>query len=932
MSRVAAAVAGMFLVLGLSSGATAAGKIVNTISPDRLWEATPVQTGTALAAGADFAPPVGRSYRLKERAAKKVLARAPMERTAAARAGKRRITVPTPEGDFLQLRVEQAPILTPALRRRYRSNRTYRARGVQDPTVTARLDFTRAGFHAQVITDKGTFNVDPEGTGKQKTYRAYWKSDLPARPFSCGVVTTLADSLFDVELSPSLPSGADLRTYRLAVTAAGEYTQFFGSETAAEAQIETTMNRVIGIYEHEVAISFVIVALNIYTDPATDPFDGDSMSGALLNQNRDDLNLHVGADNYDIGHILSRGGGGGLAGLGVVCGPDKGRGGTMSSSPSGDAFDVDYVAHEIGHQLGGNHTFNGTTSNCGGGNRSASSAYEPGSGTTIMAYAGICAAEDVQPHSDDYFHTRSFEEITSFRTIGAGALCGTLAATGNTVPIVDAGADYTIPRATPFALTAAGSDADVGDDLTYCWEQYDLGAATPPDNMADGPLFRSRPPTTDPMRVFPRFADLMSGAPTPWERLATVNRELTFRVTARDGHADGGGADFDTMVVTVAGDPFVVSAPASGETLECGGPETLSWDVGGSGALAANVRASISTDAGAAFADLLPSTPNDGSEPFTVPTVLTSGGGRILLEGLGNIFFNLSGPFSIADTLDPDITAPDDVTSECTGPAGTPVADLGTPVTSDLCDPTLVVTNDAPASFPLATTIVTWTAEDDSGNTGADTQSVTVQDTTPPVIIAPPDVTAECTSPAGTPVELGWPTVSDVCDPTLVVTNDAPALFPLATTTVTWTARDDSDNTASAAQLATVVDTTPPEISLSVSPTVLWPPNHKMQAISATITVSDICDAVPAVRLVSITSNEPDNGLGDGDTVEDIQGASLGEDDREFELRAERSGKGNGRVYTITYEAMDASGNTAVARATVKVPKSQGTKVLASTP
>ena len=930
MRRAAVAVAVLSLAQCLSIGAAAAGKVAPAVSSDRLWTAAAAPTASARTVGARAAPRVSRSFRLNEPAAKQALARAPMERTAAARAGKRTMTVPTPEGAFLSLRIEQAPILAPALQRRFPGTRTYRARGVQDPTVTARLDFTRAGFHAQVITDKGTFYVDPTATGGQRVYRSYWKSDLPARSFTCGVETPLAEGLFDLALSPTFPSGTDLRTYRLAVTATGEYASFLGGRTAAENQIQTTMNRVAGIYEREVAIRFTVVAMNVYTDPATDPFPtGNIVNGELLDQNRDDLDAKVGSGNYDIGHILSQGSGGGLAGIGVTCGPDKGRGGTSLGTPSGDGFDVDYVAHEMGHQMGGLHTFNGTTDSCGNaGQRSAATAFEPGSGTTIMAYAGICGAENVQPHSDDYLHSVSFEQITTFRN-GAGA-CGTLISNGNTVPIVDAGADYTIPRETPFALTAAGSDFD-GDALTFCWEQIDAGAAPPPQNMADGPLFRSRPPTSEPTRVFPPLADLLSGAPTPWERLATVDRALNFRVTARDNHPGQGGVDYDSMVVTVAGEPFLVTAPASGATLECGGGETLAWSVGG-GAVAADVRARISINAGATFADVLASTPNDGSEPFTVPAALT-GDARILLEGLGNIFFNLSGPFSIADTQAPEIASPPPVTAECTEPAGSPVAALGTPVASDVCDPTLLVTNDAPALFPLATTTVTWTARDDSGNFDTATQSVTVRDTTAPLITAPADLKAECSGPAGTPVAaLGTPVASDLCDTTLLVTNDAPALFPLAATTVTWTAQDDSDNSSTDVQVVTILDATAPRITLTVSPTELWPPNHKMATIRASIAVSDVCDAAPAVRLVSIASNEPDNGLGDGDTVDDITGAAFGQDDREFQLRAERSGKGGGRVYTITYEVRDASGNASLAKATVKVPKSQGTKAVASAP
>lgn len=210
------------------------------------------------------------------------------------------------------------------------------------------------------------------------------------------------------------------------------------------------------------------------------------------------------------------------------------------------------------------------------------------------------------------------------------------------------------------------------------------------------------------------------------------------------------------------------------------------------------------------------------------------------------------------------------------------------------------------------------------GSTSANCSSqVTIQDTTDPTITAPADVTVECAAPGGTAVALGTPTVSDVCDASLTVTNDAPALFPLGPTLVTWTARDDGGNETTDTQLVTVQDTTLPVLTLSLAPTRLWPPNHKLHRITATISATDVCDSFPEVTLLSVVSDEPDNGLGDGDTTGDIQNAVFGTDDRVFELRAERQGKGDGRFYTATYQAEDDSGNTTPAEATVEVPKSQ---------
>jgi hypothetical protein len=201
---------------------------------------------------------------------------------------------------------------------------------------------------------------------------------------------------------------------------------------------------------------------------------------------------------------------------------------------------------------------------------------------------------------------------------------------------------------------------------------------------------------------------------------------------------------------------------------------------------------------------------------------------------------------------------------------------------------------------------------------------VKVQDTTPPVIVAPSAVTVECSGPSGQAVALGTPITGDVCDPSLTVSNDAPALFPLGTTTVTWKATDDAGLMATATQTVVVEDTTPPEITLALSPTTLWPPNHELYAIAAAIEVSDICDADPQVTLLSAVSDEPDDSTGDGHTGNDVRGADIGTDDRTFQVRAERKGNGDGRIYTVHYQAEDGSGNTTPAEGTVSVVKSQG--------
>ena len=255
--------------------------------------------------------------------------------------------------------------------------------------------------------------------------------------------------------------------------------------------MNTSMARVNGLFERDVCLTMELVPNNdqlIFFNGNTDPFTNNS-GGTMLSENINTCNSIIGSANYDIGHVFSTGGGG-VAYLGSPCGGSKAGGVTGGGSPVNDPFDVDYVAHEMGHQYGGNHTQNNSC------NRASSAAYEPGSATTIMGYAGICAP-NLQSNSDDHFHNHSINEMVAFTVNGNGNTCASISATGNGVPTVSAGADgLTIPSSTPFELTETGSDPD-GDAVTYNWEQYDLGPSTasgdnnltnPSDNQ---PIFRS---------------------------------------------------------------------------------------------------------------------------------------------------------------------------------------------------------------------------------------------------------------------------------------------------------------------------------------------------------------------------------------------------------------------------------------------------------
>jgi hypothetical protein len=349
-------------------------------------------------------------------------------------------------------------------------------------------------------------------------------------------------------------------------------------------------------------------------------------------------------------------------------------------NPIGDPFWVDYVAHELGHQFGANHTFNnGSNGSCAGGNRNASTAYEPGSGSTIMAYAGICGStNNLQNNSDPYFHSASLDEMNAHLS-SVGVPAG--ASTGNTIPQnISAGPDLTIPANTPFALTASATDPD-GDTLTYTWEQLDLGPAqslTDADN-GSSPLFRSFAPDTSPTRTFPRLSDLLENSTAKGERMPTQSRTINFRVTVRDNRAGGGGVDKDDRVITVdsGSGPFEVTFPTSSVSLPSGS-QTITWDVANTNQAPVNaprVSLLLSTDGGITYPiTLISDTPNDGAEMVNIPPINTSSA-RIKVSADNHIFFDISNAdFSIETPTTPSLFVEDLLIPE--GDSGSSIAQV----------------------------------------------------------------------------------------------------------------------------------------------------------------------------------------------------------------------------------------------------------------
>lgn len=582
------------------------------------------------------------------------------------------IVLPMPDGTKAKFRIWKSSVMAPGLASQFPQIVTFTGQGIDDKYATIKLDFTELGFHAQIKSVvAGDSYIDPYAKQDINNYIIYKKSDLiDKNPRSCGVKdeedSPLGKKNAQKTVAPSV--GNQIRVFRLAVACTGEYAvAATGTATPTVAQtlsaIVTSVNRVNGVYEQEVASRLVLVdneANVVFTNATTDPFNGNNNAGTLINESQTQIDLLIGNANYDIGHTFSTGGGG-LAGLGVICNAtNKGRGITGSPNPVGDPYDIDYVAHEVGHQFGGPHTFNATTGSCSG-NRSAANAVEPGSGITIMAYAGICGStNNLASNSIPTFHTKSYQSIT---TKVQSTTCQVTLPVNNFAPIVNAGGDYTIPKSTPFRLEGSATDID-NNPLTYSWEQNDVGPAgdwnAPTGNA---PLFRSYVPVTVPYRYFPKLTDVINGTVSKGEVRPSYARTMEFRLTVRDNNAGCAGVANDDAIITVDGNsgPFNVTAPATSVSWAGNSTQTVTWDVANTTAFpvnAATVNIYLSTDGGLTYPTLiLASTPNDGSEAVTIPNVNTTQA-RIMVAAETNVFYNINPVnFTITQTLGVNETA-----------------------------------------------------------------------------------------------------------------------------------------------------------------------------------------------------------------------------------------------------------------------------------
>ena len=583
-----------------------------------------------------------------------------------------KVSFPNAEGGVEEFELEEASNFEPALQERFPEIRAYSGKGITDPYATIKVSLSPDGVQTM------TFRADKENefiekfSEDKRTYAVFRSQRKPgALPWDCAtkaeqqMVSAINDQV--MTLNTIARSGNDLKTMRLAQSCNAEYSNYFGATSAAQvdlvlAAFNATLTRCNGVYEKDLALHLNLIPTTtnvIYYNPSTDPYP--TSQGSWTSDLQTTLNTQIGAANYDIGHLFGASGGNGNAGcIGCVCvDGSKGSGFTSSLAPVGDNFDIDYVAHEVGHQLGANHTF--SMSNEGTGRNK-----EVGSGITIMGYAGI-TSQDIAPHSIDIFHQTSIEQIQENLFNKTCPVTLPISA-NNTAPTVAPLTNYTIPISTPFALTGSATDAE-NDPLTYSWEQNDNSSTTGTGSVASptkttGPNWISSYPSSSPVRLFPKLSTILAGsnvsgplaggdAGANTEALSSVARTLNFRLTVRDNAPysstipEVGQTQFTNVVITVSatGGSFAVTAPNTAVSLPASSAQTITWNAGGTAVApfnAPNVKISLSTDGGNTFPTVLAaSTPNDGSEVITMPSTQTTTA-RIKIEAIGNIFFDIS--------------------------------------------------------------------------------------------------------------------------------------------------------------------------------------------------------------------------------------------------------------------------------------------------
>ena len=917
------------------------------------------------------------------------------------------IDLPLPNGEFVRVKAIDSPVLSAELALTHPEIKTWRVEGVDDPAISGRIDFTEKGFHGMlVMADGETIFIDPDQS-QSNTYHSLSKRENAAHfnlDFNCDVhgehsvlskteTRQLSDKTLKIKELAQIPA-KKLITYRLAVASTAEFTAKLGGKSLAYSSIVTTINRVNEIYQRDIGIKLQLVTGEqfVYTNATTDPYTNDD-TRSLVNENATNLANNFGVANFDIGHVFAQGSLGGLAYVGVACAdaayirdPNdssktiilngiKGGGATGITDPQGELFSVDFVSHEIGHQLGAHHTFNSTAGYCAGG-RSSEAAVEPGSGSTIMAYSGLCDTDNLQLDADAMFHWKSIDQINDYTRVADpagydnGSNCGVRTSLNQQQPTADAGGYGTVPFNTPFVLEGAKSV----NGSTYTWDQFDSGSASAVDvDLGNNAIIRSLLPSTNPIRYIPRLRDLFAATHTKGEQLPQKVRTLAFAFTVRDGN--GAIATMFKNINTKSTSGFSVLSQSNNQTLSTTQTINVNWNVGGTNVTPINCS---KVDIQLLRVDgvknmLLAATNNDGGEQFDIPSSTPNmTDARIMVACSSQPFFQISaGNITIQQGVDdtaPVITIIGLNTIEIV--KGLTYTDAGATATDDFDSIVSIVTAGAVDTTTLGTYTITYTATDNAGNTATATRTVTViPDTIAPVITL--NGSSNISVYQGVNYTDAGATVSDNVDVNIIASSTGSVdTSVLGVYSITYSAIDSSGNNASAVTrtITVIADTTAPVITLNDASTVevFVGTNYTdagataLDDLDGVVTVSSVgtvdttttgsyeitytaVDNAGNTTIIKRTVNvisdtvAPLISLNGNANVNIIKGLSYVEagatatDNKDGSVAVSISGTVDTSVlgtYTITYTAIDQAGNSAPVTRTVNVVADTGAPII----
>lgn len=552
------------------------------------------------------------------------------------RSDKHTIVLPNLNGEFSRYALEETHVVSDQVADSY-TIKTYAGYNLDNPSKVVVCDVTRDAFHAVVYDEDQYYALEPKKESTRYSLAPIGIEEI--MEISCGVDGDHLVRPFHADHT-ALRSPDQKTTYEIAFSVSGEYNEEFGGDNYNVLNvlnnIASGVNMMNQVYKRDMGVEFIIVSdeQSIYPNADTDPFDYNDLN-SIINQNTTLLNNIYGSDAYDVGHVLVWANKGGLAYVNSLCNPSIKGGGVTSIIGSMNKFWLKYVAHEVGHQLGSRHKF--TASECL--NSAQNNRYEPGAGTSIMSYNGLCLGPGAPPNF--FFHYSSIDQM---QTYISSQSCGVHSYGNDEAPQIDTIYDVTIPKGTPFYLVGNATDNFHGsstqsrnNNITYNWIQYDgNGPATsgePDCNSTVDPLFMYSAPRSEGYRHFPDYDYAVAGMnDVTYEQLPCVARDLHFKLVARDNDYHFGRLATRDVEVTVANTgPFEIIAPNGSESFSANETVTVSWSVNGTDSHCSAVDILYSSDNGTSFEMLSAATNNDGSETINIPVDATEYG-RIIVQ------------------------------------------------------------------------------------------------------------------------------------------------------------------------------------------------------------------------------------------------------------------------------------------------------------